>query len=196
MANPIVDPQDTSRWSHHVNDGFYARAVEHVRVLSADWPEQDPTTVAEASAVLTREARLIDSGRLDDWLTMFSDDCLYWVPVAIGPGDPLREVSHAFDDRRRLTDRVFWHNTGLAYSQIPPSRVRHLIGNVEALDQQDLRFVRSNVVVAEFRPGGTKTYAGWCGHVLTRVDEDWQILLKQVNLIDSDQSHENLTLVL
>jgi len=196
MTTPIVDPRDTSRWSHHVDEAFYARLREHVRVLAADWPAQDHTTVAEASSVLTREARLIDSGRLDDWLAMFSDDCLYWVPVTVGSGDPLREVSHAFDDKRRLTDRVFWHNTGLAYSQIPPSRVRHLIGNVEAIAQDDLRFVRSNSVVTEFRPGGTKTYAGWCGHVLTRVEGDWKILLKQVNLIDSDQSHENLTLVL
>ena len=194
----LVDRSDTSRWSFHVDDDFYDDLARSVDLLAADWPEEDPAAVRAAHHLLVREARLIDEGRFNDWLDLFTDDCLYWVPVTPGGGDPRREVSHAFDDRRRLTDRVYWLRTGLAFCQIPQSRTRRLITNVEALDDPatGARVVRSNVLVTEFRAGATKLYAGWYGHVLVPGEDGWRIRLKQVNLLDSEHGHENLTLVL
>src|SRR5690606_36229033 len=118
-------------------------------------------------------------------------------PVTSGAGYPTVEVSHAFDDRRRLTDRVYWLRTGLAFSQIPASRTRRVIGNVETTVDPETgeRLVRSTFVVHEFRAGVTKIYPGWYGHVLHPSGDGWQIKLKQANLLDSDQLHENLTLV-
>ena len=118
------------------------------------------------------------------------------MPVTPGGGDPRTEVSHAFDDHRRLTDRVYWLRTGLAYSQIPASRTRRLVGNVETIDDVDgTRLVRSTFLLEEFRAGVTKSYAGWYGHVLRQESGDWVVRLKMANLIDSEQYHENLTLV-
>jgi 3-phenylpropionate/cinnamic acid dioxygenase small subunit len=198
MAEPRTDYSDTSRWSFHVDDAFYADLAAYVDLLDADWPEEDPATVSTSQSFLVREARLIDEGRFNDWLDLFTDDCLYWVPVVPGGGDPTREVSHAFDDRRRLTDRVYWLRTGLAFCQIPQSRTRRLITNVEVLDDPATgsRLIRSNVMVNEFRAGAAKVYAGWCGHVLVPDGTGWRIRLKQVNLLDSEHGHENLTLVL
>lgn len=193
-----TDYSDTSRWSYHVDEAWYERLTGFVTTLGEDWPIADPTTTAEAAAYLHREARYVDEGRFNEWIDLFSDDCLYWVPITAGSGDPRREVSHAFDDRRRLTDRVHWLRTGLAYCQIPRSRTRRLITNVEVLDDttSGLRFIRSNVLVTEFRAGVTKLHSGWCGHVLRQKGEGWEIVLKQTNLLDSEHGHENLTLVL
>ena len=187
---------DTSSWSYHIDDDYYAD-LDRVRALfEDDWPEPDRTALLETTSFLTREARLIDEGRFNHWLELFSDDCLYWVPVTAGGGDPRTEVSHAFDDRRRLTDRVHWLRTGLAYSQIPASRTRRLIANVDVLDATPgERLVRSNFVVHEFRVGITKVYAGWYAHTLVKAQHGWQIKVKRVNLLDSEQYHENLTLV-
>lgn len=198
MAEPRTDYSDTSRWSFHVDDAFYAELAGYVDLLDADWPEEEPATLSAAQSFLAREARLIDEGRFNDWLELFTDDCLYWVPVVPGGGDPTREVSHAFDDRRRLTDRVYWLRTGLAFCQIPQSRTRRLITNVEVLDDPGTgaRLIRSNLMVNEFRAGAAKVYAGWCGHVLVPEGAGWRIRLKQVNLLDSEHGHENLTLVL
>jgi benzoate/toluate 1,2-dioxygenase beta subunit len=195
---PETNRSDTSRWSFHVDDDFYAEFARFGDLLAADWPDEEPDVVTVAHRLLIQEARLIDEGRFNDWLELFTDDCLYWVPVVPGGGDPRHEVSHAFDDRRRLTDRVYWLRTGLAFCQIPQSRTRRLITNVEALDDPatGARLVRSNVLVTEFRAGATKLYAGWYGHVLARRGDEWRIRLKQVNLLDSEQGHENLTLVL
>ncbi len=187
---------DTSAWSYHIDADYYAELDRLRDQFAQDWPEASAEELTRTGSFLFREARLIDEGRFNDWLELFSDDCLYWVPVTSGGGAPRTEVSHAFDDRRRLTDRVYWLRTGLAYSQIPASRTRRLIGNVELLEEASgERLVRSNFVIHEFRAGVTKTYAGWYGHVLTPGEAGWRIRLKQVNLLDSEQYHENLTIV-
>ncbi|MGH9216581.1 MAG: aromatic-ring-hydroxylating dioxygenase subunit beta, partial [Acidimicrobiales bacterium] len=69
--------------------------------------------------------------------------------------------------------------------------------NVEAAwgaSDDELR-VRSNFVVWEFRVGVQRPLAGWYAHLLRRDDRGWRIALKQVNLIDSEYRHENLTVV-
>jgi 3-phenylpropionate/cinnamic acid dioxygenase small subunit len=198
MSNHIpAEYADTSSWSYHVDQQYYAELARQSALLREDWPSAGTDEIVRAQSFLTHEARLIDEGRFNDWLELFTDDCLYWVPVTAGGGDPTVEVSHAFDDRRRLTDRVYWLRTGLAFSQIPASRTRRVIGNVETTVDPATgeQLVRSNVVVHEFRAGVTKTYPGWYGHVLRATEDGWRIKSKQANLLDSDQIHENLTLV-
>jgi 3-phenylpropionate/cinnamic acid dioxygenase small subunit len=188
---------DTSSWSYHVDEHYYRELARQSTLLREDWPDSTIDEIVQAQSFLAREARLIDEGRFNDWLEQFTDDCLYWVPITAGAGDPAVEVSHAFDDRRRLTDRVYWLRTGLAFSQIPASRTRRVIGNVETTVDPSTgeRLVRSNFAVYELRAGVTKIYSGWYGHILRESGDGWQIKLKQANLLDSDQIHENLTLV-
>lgn len=197
MVNKLQKYEDTSAWSYHVDDRFYADLDRFNEVLRQDWAGADTETYREAEAFLTREAWLIDEARFNEWLELFSADCLYWVPVTPGGGNPRTQISHAFDDCRRLTDRVYWLRTGLAFSQIPQSRTRRIISNIEVHDEPEnfLRFIRSNFMVHEFRAGVAKTYAGWTGHVLTATEQGWKIRLKQANLIDSEHIHENLTLI-
>ena len=197
-AETAPDYADTGRWSFHVDDQYYADLTRFAEFFAADWPVPEPPVLAQVTHLIGHEARLVDEGRFDAWLDLFTENCLYWVPVVPGGGDPTREVSHAFDDRRRLTDRIYWLNTGLAFCQIPPSRTRRVLGNVQVLDlpADGPRLVRSNFTVHEFRAGRMRTYAGWYGHVLAQEQGTWRIRLKQVNLLDSDQGHENLTLVL
>ncbi|WP_340538835.1 aromatic-ring-hydroxylating dioxygenase subunit beta [Nocardioides sp. GXZ039] len=191
--------RDTTAHSFHVDDEWYDELAAFREILADDWPAADVEEWHAAQSFLAQEARLIDDGRFNDWLELFAGDGLYWVPVVAGGGDPRREVSHAFDDHRRLTDRVYWLRTGLAYSQIPASRTRRLLTNIETIrDTEGRRLVRSNFVVHEFRAGVTKTYAGWYGHVLVpdaAAADGWRIRLKMANLLDSEQYHENLTLV-
>ena len=59
----------------------------------------------EFRRLMEREARLLDQLRYDDWLAMYTAECIYWVPSTPGAGDPRREISVMFDDRRRLEDR-------------------------------------------------------------------------------------------
>lgn len=189
---------DPSRSSRHVDDRFYARIVDDYRYWAEPAGPSSPDLNAACESLLLHEAWLLDEGRFEDWLDLFTGDCLYWVPITPGGGEPRHEVTQAFDDRRRLEDRVYWLRSGYVWGQIPPSRTRHLVSNVQVLrggDDDDLR-VRSNFVVYETRPGRQRALPGWYGHRLRRVEDSWKIVMKQVNLIDSEQAHELMTIIL
>ena len=147
---------------------------------------------------LEREARLLDERRFEDWLALFSPECLYWVPGTPGAGDPRREVAVSFDDRRQLEGRIYRLRTGYAWSQVPPSRTARLVANVEVFGTAAAStfMVRSTFLVTEFRAGDTRTLSGWCCHRLAENAGGWQIVVKQVNLIDCDQALRNPSVIL
>jgi benzoate/toluate 1,2-dioxygenase beta subunit len=127
---------------------------------------------------------------------MYAAECIYWVPASPG-GDPRREVAVAFDDRRRLEDRVYRLRTGHAWSQAPASRTVRMVSNVEVFASREERLmVRSNFLTADFRAGETRYWTGWCGHRLRLRAGRLEIEVRQVNLIDCDQALRNPSLIL
>ena len=46
----------------------------------------------EIAQFLFREARLMDEHRYEEWLTLWADDGVYWVPCGHEDTDPLRQV--------------------------------------------------------------------------------------------------------
>ena len=148
--------------------------------------------------LLEREARLLDQLRYEDWLALYARECIYWVPSTPKAGDPRREISVMFDDRRRLEDRIYRLRTGFAWSQAPASRTVRLVTNVEvfATARTDTRMVRSNFLISEFWGDETRMLTGWAGHRVVRHGDRWEIRAKQVNLIDCDQCIRNPSIIL
>jgi benzoate/toluate 1,2-dioxygenase beta subunit len=190
---------DPSRPSYYVSDAFYRELIANF----TGW-QDDALSVADLAErdrfrmLLEREARLLDSLRYDDWLALYTAECIYWVPSTPGAGDPRREISVMFDDRRRLEDRIYRFRTGYAWSQAPASRTVRLIANVEvfATGRDDARMLRSNFLISEFWGDETRVLTGWAGHRVVRDGDSWKIQAKQVNLIDCDQSIRNPSIVL
>jgi len=130
----------------------------------------DAETQHAVEQFLYAEARLLDSRRFLDWLELFTDDCRYWMPtrrnrLRAGAGEQWEiedelEDEHAlgfFDDNKTtLTRRVRRLYTGMAWAEDPPSRTRHLIGNVEIepAEGEDELFVRSGFMLFRSRNEG------------------------------------------
>ena len=191
--------QNPSRSSYYITDEFYRALIAHF----TDWQRDeraiaDPAEREKFRMLLEREARLLDQLRYEDWLKLYAAECVYWVPSTPDAGDPRREVSVMFDDRRRLEDRVYRLRTGFAWSQAPASRTVRLIGNVEvfATGSETVRMVRSNFLISEFWGDETRLLSGWTGHRCVRRDGRWEIQAKQVNLLECDQSIRNPSIVL
>jgi 3-phenylpropionate/cinnamic acid dioxygenase small subunit len=177
----------------YVDDRFYDELIASFR----DWqrPELEVTDQNirdECRVLLEREARLLDERRFDDWLALYAEECVVWVPASEEAGDPRREVTIYFDDRRRLADRIFRLRTGKAWSQVPPSRTARMVTNVEVFRAGDKRMVRSNLLLVEFRAGETRSLAAWCAHRLA----GGKIEAKQINLLERDQSLRNPSVLL
>jgi len=199
MKTTVRPEHDSARSSWYVDDAYYRELVANF----SGWQREerivtDPALREGLRALLEREARLLDQGRFEDWLDLYAPECLYWVPGSTGEADPRREVALAFDDRRQLEGRIFRLRTGYAWSQVPQSRTVHLVSNVEVFgtDAPAVWMVRSTFLVSEFRSGESLIHTGWCAHRVTERDGRRQILVKQVNLIDCDQSLRNPSIVL
>ncbi len=197
MADEFL--RNSSRFSYYVDDALY-------RDLIADFGElrQATDSVLDSGerdlfrALLEREARFLDQLRFQEWLSCYVEDCIYWVPSTPNGGDPRGEIAVMFDDRRRIEDRVYRLSTGFAWSQAPSSRTVRVLSNVEvfASSQDGQRMVRSNFVIHEFWDDETRQLAGWAGHRFRRVDDEWKISAKQVNLLECDQCIRNPSIIL
>jgi 3-phenylpropionate/cinnamic acid dioxygenase small subunit len=194
-----VQASDPSRSSYYVTDALYRELVQNF----SDWQrdEQAVDDVVERERfrmLLEREARLLDQLRYENWLKLYARECIYWVPATPGGGDPRREVAVMFDDRRRLEDRVYRLRTGFAWSQAPASRTVRLITNVEVFrtTEATARMVRSNFLITEFWGDETRILSGWTGHRIVQHEGSWEIAVKQVNLLECDQSIRNPSIIL
>ena len=192
-------PDDPSLSSYYVGDEFYQALVDNFSNWQTD--EAEVTDVAMRDScrrLLEKEARLLDQDRLDDWLALYTPECLYWVPATPHGGDPRGEIAVCFDDRRRLEDRIYRLNNEFAWSQQPRSRTARIISNVTVFQTADASelMVRSTFYTTEFQAGDWRKYTGWYGHRLRQYGDGWEILVKQVNLIDCDQNLRNLSVIL
>ncbi len=196
-------PPDPSRTSLYVGDALYARVIAEF----TDWQRDEAAIIDipvrdHARQLVEREARLLDQHRYEDWLAMFAPECIYWVPGTPERGDPRREITITFDDRRRLEDRVYRLRTGYAWSQAPASRTVRLVTNVEVFatvqpnGQKGVRMVRANFLISEFWGDETRILTGWSGYRIAQMDGRWLIVAKQVNLIDCDQCIRNPSIIL
>src|SRR5499425_3218868 len=89
---------------------------------------------SEIEQFLYREAWLLDHGRLDEWLALFTDDATYWIPLQANQADPLTTSSIVYDDRRLLEVRVRQFQHPRAHARVPAPRTVHQVGNVQVLD--------------------------------------------------------------
>src|SRR5947208_12336776 len=79
---------------------------------------------------LVHEARLLDEGKFDDWLALFTADAWYWVPSEPDQLDPQQTVSLIYDDRRLLETPVRRRASRRVDSQEPRSRTNRVVINV------------------------------------------------------------------
>ncbi len=80
---------------------------------------------------LFEEAALLDAWRLEEWLALFTEDCLYVVPTTDLPdGDPKHDLVFIDDNLVRLRGRVTRLLSRYAHREYPFSRTRRMITNV------------------------------------------------------------------
>src|SRR5262244_3290082 len=142
---------------------------------------------------LLHEARLLDEGKFDDWLALFTPDAWYWVPSEPDQDNPHDTVSLIYDDRRLLETRIRRLASPRIYSQEPRSRTSRMIGNVTIEEHGDQACtVRSKFQLLEYRREAQRIFGGTAFHRLVRSGGGIQIAWKRVDLVNCDAPHEGL----
>jgi benzoate/toluate 1,2-dioxygenase beta subunit len=148
---------------------------------------------AEAEAFLVNEARILEEGRFEDWLALFTLDCWYWVPIERGQKSPDDTVSLMYDDRRLLETRVRRLTQQHPHAFTPPSFTSRLVSNVTIEEEgADSVLVRSKFVMVEYRRDNQRVFAGTTHHRLVRQGGQIRIATKRVDLVNCDAMHDGL----
>ena len=147
-----------------------------------------PLDVQTCEQFLLHEARLLDEGKFDEWLALFTPDASYWVPSEPDQKSPLDTVSLIYDDRRLLETRVRRLASPRIYSQEPRSRTSRVVTNVTIEDATDPAgtLVRAKFVLIEFRRNEQRLFGGTNFHRLIVIDGDIKIASKRVDLVNCD----------
>ena len=146
-----------------------------------------------AEAFLIHETHLLDERRFREWMGLFTEDGIYWVPAAPDQKSPLDQASLFYDDRELMKTRIDRLEHPLIHVQTPPSRTVHLVSNVtlEPSDEDTGEVVvSSNVLMVEYRLDRQRIFAGRQHHRLRYQDSAWRIAHKRVDLVNCDSAFE------
>jgi 3-phenylpropionate/cinnamic acid dioxygenase small subunit len=153
---------------------------------------------------LYREAELLDERRYEEWLELFTEDVRYWMPMRRNvPADEMeREFTREgtdvnwFDEGKdTLTRRVKQIRTGVHWAEQPPSRICHMITNVQILSTSPEEVaVKSRFLLYRNRvETETDVLVGKREDLLRRVNGGWQIARRKIILDQSVLLAKNLT---
>jgi benzoate/toluate 1,2-dioxygenase beta subunit len=150
-----------------------------------------------AEEFLFHEATLLDQGRFEEWMELFTPDGVYWVPVEPDQKSPLDTVSLFYDDRPMMEARFrrLREPTNLVYNS--RTRTHHHISNVRVAGWD----VGSNtlqlecyVLMVEARPNEQRIFSGACEYRLRPMDDGLKIVRKKVVLVNCDAMFGSLAI--
>ena len=87
-------------------------------------------------------ADLLDHQSWDEWLDLYTDDCIYWVPSWLSEdelvNDPEMQVNMIYIvGKPGLAARLERISSGQAYAEMPLSQTSHVIGTVRLLGDEN-----------------------------------------------------------
>lgn len=147
----------------------------------------------QAGALLLREAHCLDNRLWDEWLALYEEDAVFWMPAWRNEDefvdDPDRELSLVYHDAREgLSERVWRLRSGQSPASLPLVRTVHMIGNVRLAAPFDGSLLRldANFSTHQYDPKRKTQHVlfGFYEHDLRRSDEGWRIARKKISLLN------------
>ena len=149
----------------------------------------------EVEQFLYREAEMLDERRYNEWLELFSIDLQYRAPVRTTRegGDDIAaegELSIWNDDFGMLELRTQGLQVRTAWAEIPPSRTRRIVTNVQSTPLEDGRIqVHSNFLLHRCRLESVEhTFIGARHDIFERVEDSF-LICKRDTLFDNVAFH-------
>jgi 3-phenylpropionate/cinnamic acid dioxygenase small subunit len=145
---------------------------------------------------LYHEARLLDTGQLEAWLDLFTEDATYWVPLERDQKEAAETSSIIHDDRTLLELRVKQARHPRAHARLPLARTVHHVGNVMLLGEENgvLR-VGSTLQLVEWRNERQRLWGALVEHHLRRAGDGFKIAHKRVDLVNSEGELDGIAIL-
>jgi phthalate 3,4-dioxygenase subunit beta len=159
----------------------------------------------QAHQFLVDEAYLLDAQDYDAWLDTLADDVRYVMPVRVttarGAGfDTSPGMAHFDEDKYSLGQRAARFATEHAWTEDPPSRLRHFITNVRAFECDDEAHLAVESAELLFRSRGDVNESALvsCGRedLLRWCDDRWKLARRTIFVDESVLRMQNLAVFL
>ncbi|WP_458413425.1 aromatic-ring-hydroxylating dioxygenase subunit beta [Schinkia sp. CFF1] len=160
---------------------------------------QEKVTKEVIESFLYKEADLLDSWRLDEWLTLVREDAMYSVPTTDAQdGDPQKSLFLIADDYSRLKARVKRLSSKFSHAENPRSRTRRFITNVQILNDENGEVeVTANFIVYRMRYGFTDAYIGKYHYTLVNENNELKIKKRKAVLdLEGLRPHSRISIIL
>lgn len=144
------------------------------------------------------EARMLDDGRFNEWLSLWMPDGHYWMPLDYKQEDPVTTTSLLYEDNFMLRLRVERLEGERTFSQKPKSRCSHVIQRpfVDEYDPDANRYVtHTSMHYVETRLDDQQLLALTARHELCVEDDQLRIANKRVDLLNCDAAFGNIQLL-
>jgi benzoate/toluate 1,2-dioxygenase beta subunit len=159
--------------------------------MSATMQAVTPSSLRESvQDVLFREASFLDDKKWQDWLTLYAEDAVFWMPAWASEyettTDPELELNLIYlKGFASLEDRVFRVETGDSFASTPMDRTTHLVSNVLVTGVQGINVTaRASWMVHSYGPHGGMTRGGSYEYILRQQAEGLKIARKKIVMID------------
>src|SRR5436309_4032027 len=136
-----------------------------------------------AEQFLYRQSELLDSKKWQNWIDLFADDGIYWVPP--DPSYKTWDGQPAIfaEDKNLMTVRMNRVLHPDAWSQRPLWETNHVVSNVTIEKETKSEVVvRSRFHMMELRRDDVRHFAGRYLHTLKKNGKGWAIKLQRVDM--------------
>jgi phthalate 3,4-dioxygenase beta subunit len=154
---------------------------------------------------LVEEAWLLDAQAYEEWLDLLADDVHYLMPVrvttALGSGyDTSPGMAHFDEDKYSLSRRVARFLTEHAWTEDPPSRLRHHLSNVRTFATEDPDHLVVDSATLLFRSRGDVREGAFISagreDLLRRTDDGLKLARRTIMVDDAVMRMQNLAIFL
>ncbi len=164
----------------------------------------DPGLQHEVGMLLYRQAALLDARRWAEWIELFDDRGVYWMPVEPGQDSWLAEPSIFAEDRLLMEIRMGRLTHPNAWSQAAQWGTSHLVGNIviesvgtgaeTAWDGipplgASCIVVCSRFQMMELRRDEVRHFGGTYRHFLVRTVDGLRIRLQRVDMMNGQAAY-------
>lgn len=151
---------------------------------------------AAAIELVYREARLIDEKRFDEWYDLFTEDGLYWMPLARDQPIGEDQTSLLYEDKLLLKVRIERLRHPNAFSQQQPSYCQHVLQQpaVESTGT-GLCVLRTPFLYVEAKFDRQLVLAGTAFHHLVQQPDGWKIRVKKIELLNREAALPSIELL-
>ena len=140
---------------------------------------------------LFAQSELLDNKHWQDYIDLFADDGVYWMPVTADQAEWEGSPSIFAEDKPMMRVRMGRVTHPNAWSQAPMWATNHVIGNVviESGNAKEI-VVRSRFHMMELRRDNVRHFGGTYRHILVKSGKSFKIKLQRVDMFNSQAPYD------